>query len=320
MNNKNCQVSVCITTFNLAPFIAQAIESVLAQKVNFSYEIVISDDCSKDETQKILLDYQKRYPNLVKLLFNEVNVGATKNTVKILSEAQGKYIALLDGDDYWTSPEKLQLQFDFLESHPDIAICFHGSDVFTGGELKPHFLPVPQFRKPRSQMMDLIVFDSFMPTSSIMFRNGLIKNFPPEYYATRGINDWPLNVLLSQHGDIGYIDSSMSVYRQASSIHAFTYKPIEKILKNAILLNRQFDKYFSGKYRDIFYGKISKYYLEMSKDNLRRGVLSKAQKYLNCANAYKPNIKRTIKLKFYYFPRLAVKNWAAKLLQGNKTN
>lgn len=313
MSDKPCQVSVCITTFNLAPFIAQAIDSVIDQRVNFPYEIIISDDCSKDDTQKILENYREKYPHLIKILFNEVNVGATKNTVKILSEARGKYVALLDGDDYWTNPEKLQIQYDFLESNPDFAICFHGSDVYTAGELKPHFLPVPQFRKSRSKMMDLLIYDSFMPTSSIMFRNHLIERFPPEYYATRGINDWPLNVLLSQRGDIGYIDISMSVYRQASSIHAFTFKPIEKILKNAILLNRQFDKYFSGKYREIFYGKISNYYREMSKDQLRKGCLSKSRKYLNCANAYRPNLKRTLKMKLYYFPRLAIKNWVGRL-------
>jgi len=311
--NKTCKVSVCITSFNHAPFIAQAIDSVLEQKTNFPFDIIIADDFSKDETQNILLRYQEKYPNLVRLILNDINIGATKNTVKILAEASGKYVAMLDGDDYWTDPTKLQKQFDFLEANPDYAISFHGADVFSAGEVKPHFLPVAQFRRPKSVMMDLVLYDSFMPTSTIMFRNYLISHFPPEYYATRGINDWPLNVLLTEHGDIAYLDICMSVYRQASSIHAFTHKPIEKILKNAVLLNRQFDRYFLGKHQAIFHKKISGYYLEMSKDQLRRGELTKSKRYLGCANRYALNLKRTLKMNLYYFPKLTLKNWLQKL-------
>ncbi|MBU3632851.1 glycosyltransferase [Polynucleobacter sp. AP-Feld-500C-C5] len=307
--NETPSISVCITTYNHSQFIEQTLESVLNQQVNFPVEIIISDDCSKDSTKEILSRYQLKYPGLVKTIFNEKNIGATKNTVKILSQASGKYVALLDGDDYWKKNHKLQKQYDFLESNDDCVMCFHAVDIQTK-EMKiiEHFLPVPKFRRNRSEMMDLINFDSFMATSSIVFRNHILTSFPSEYYATRGINDWPLNVLLTEHGAIGYIDESMGVYRQASSINAFTFKPIEKILKNAIVLNKQFNRYFSFRYQEIFRKKISGYYMELSKSYLRVGDVKKSRKYLECANRYRLHLKRSIKLYGYYFPLISMKN------------
>ena len=302
-------ISVCITTYNHSQFIEQTLQSVLSQEIDFPLEIVIADDCSKDGTREILSRYQMQYPRLIKTIFNEKNIGATKNTVNILNYASGKYIALLDGDDYWTSSHKLQKQYDFLESNGDCVMCFHAVDIHTR-EMKiiEHFLPVPKFRRDRSEMMDLINHDSFMPTSSIVFRNHVVRSFPPEYYATRGINDWPLNVLLTEHGSIGYIDESMGVYRQASSINAFTFKPVEKILKNAIVLNKQFNRYFKSCHQEIFYRKISSYYLELSKYYLRIGDVHYSKKYLKCANYYGLHLKRSVKLYGYYFPLLIIKN------------
>lgn len=108
------KVSVLMITYNHEKFIAQAIDSILMQQVNFDYEIVIGEDCSTDGTRAIVIQYQKEYPDKIRLLLPEENLGMHKNFVQTFRACQGEYIALLEGDDYWTSPRKLQKQVDFF--------------------------------------------------------------------------------------------------------------------------------------------------------------------------------------------------------------
>ena len=121
------KVSVLMVTYNHEAFIGQAIESALAQETNFDYEIVIGEDCSTDQTQEIAQEFQQRYPDRIRLLLRKNNLGGggKENFVKTYQACQGKYIAMLEGDDYWTSPHKLQTQVDFLESHPHFSLSSH---------------------------------------------------------------------------------------------------------------------------------------------------------------------------------------------------
>src|SRR5262245_48465575 len=107
------KVTVLVMTYNHAGFIAQALDSVLGQEVNFTYEVVISEDCSADGTREIVIAYQKNYPDRIRLLLSERNLHSNEIVVRGLQAAQGQYIALLDGDDYWTSAHKLQKQVEF---------------------------------------------------------------------------------------------------------------------------------------------------------------------------------------------------------------
>lgn len=111
-------VSIAMMTYFHENYVADAIESVLAQKTNFSYEIVISDDGSTDGTRDILLEYQSMYPDIIRLNFNEKNIGISANHYKTRSLCKGKYIADIAGDDYWIDVNKLQKQVEFLESNP----------------------------------------------------------------------------------------------------------------------------------------------------------------------------------------------------------
>lgn len=112
-------------TYNHAPFIAQAIEGVLMQQVNFPFELVIGEDCSTDDTRSICVSYQQRYPEIIKLRIPEHNLGMVANGKENHKACAGKYIAICEGDDYWTDPLKLQKQVDFLENHPDYSLCCH---------------------------------------------------------------------------------------------------------------------------------------------------------------------------------------------------
>ncbi|PYS29087.1 MAG: SAM-dependent methyltransferase, partial [Acidobacteria bacterium] len=206
------KLSVCLITYNHGRFIAQALESALAQETNFEFEIVVGEDCSADHTRQILVEYQQRYPGKIRLMLPEKNLGANRNFARTLQACRGQYIALLEGDDYWTAPTKLQEQVDFLDSHEECAICFHAVRVFhEDGSVAPRLSP--RFgHKKISTIEDLLGLGNFIPTCAAVFRNGLISEFPDWFYTLR-IADFSLHVLNAQYGKIGYINKVMGAYR-----------------------------------------------------------------------------------------------------------
>ena len=128
------KVSVLVVTYNHAKFIAQALDSILMQKVDFEYEIVVGEDCSTDSTRDIVLRFQEKYPGKFHLILSEKNVGAAKNFECAYKACKGEYIAYLDGDDYWTDPLKLQKQVRILDQKPDVFICGHWNTVVDNNE------------------------------------------------------------------------------------------------------------------------------------------------------------------------------------------
>lgn len=129
MNVKKPMVSISMITYNHEKYIRQALDSILMQKVNFEYEIVIGEDCSKDNTRNILLEYKELYPDRIKLILHDKNVGMKMNGNSVRRMCVGKYRASCEGDDYWTDPLKLQKQIDFLESNPDFIAITHDVEI-----------------------------------------------------------------------------------------------------------------------------------------------------------------------------------------------
>ncbi len=123
-------VSVKMLTYNHVPFITQAIESILQQKTIFPFELVIGEDCSTDGTREAVFEYQKKYPDIIRVITSDKNVGMTKNGLRVLKACQGKYLAICEGDDYWQSPHKLQKQVDYLERHPECGLVFTEYDIY----------------------------------------------------------------------------------------------------------------------------------------------------------------------------------------------
>src|SRR5437762_2491810 len=121
------EVSVLLTTYNHEKYIAQALDSVLMQETNFDFELVILEDCSTDSTRDIVLAYQKKHPRKIRLRLAKRNVHSNKPFAEEFQAAPSPYIAMLDGDDYWSSPAKLQKQVEFLKVHPDYMLCFHNA-------------------------------------------------------------------------------------------------------------------------------------------------------------------------------------------------
>src|ERR1035438_103773 len=111
-------VSACIITYNQEKYIAQAIESVINQKCDFKFELIIGEDCSKDNTRAIVAAYAAKYPDIIVPVLQEKKMGASLNFNTCLMRSRGKYFSALEGDDYWTDSNKLQRQFDFMEANP----------------------------------------------------------------------------------------------------------------------------------------------------------------------------------------------------------
>jgi len=206
---ENPLVSILVITFNQEKFIAQAIESVLMQRVNFKYEIVIGEDCSTDRTRDIVLEYQEKYSDRIKLLLQGKNAGMHKNFVDTYYTCRGKYIALLEGDDYWTDVHKLQKQVDFLEDNPDFAICFHKMQIIYEG--KPHLNHISNTKQKEITSINNLAFGNYIYTASCIFRNNLHEI--PDWFHQCPVGDYPLHLLNAQYGKIKFINEIMGVYR-----------------------------------------------------------------------------------------------------------
>lgn len=129
MDDNNPLVSIVVLTYGHEKYINQALDSILMQKVDFEYEIIVGEDCSPDDTRTILKEYEQKYVDKFVMIYRDKNMGAHKNEQEILKKCRGKYIAFLEGDDYWTSNQKLQLQIDYLENHNDFIATAHRVEI-----------------------------------------------------------------------------------------------------------------------------------------------------------------------------------------------
>jgi glycosyltransferase involved in cell wall biosynthesis len=200
--------------YNHERFVAQAIESVLAQKTAFRYRLLVGDDCSTDGTQAIIRSYAERHPDRIEFMFSPVNIGAlhrNRVALQLLRRATAKYVTVLEGDDYWTSPDKLQKQVDFLERHPECSLCFHNAEMFYDDGSRPSSYLRPPDQKEISTLEDVATGMVPIPCT-VLFRNNLLGELPDCFYQVRNA-DWMLFLLLAEHGHIGYINEVMAAYR-----------------------------------------------------------------------------------------------------------
>lgn len=209
-------VSITCTTYNHERYIAQAIEGFLMQKTDFEYEILIHDDASTDGTGNIIREYESKYPHIIKPIYqteNQYSIGIKNIVAFILPQAQGKYIALCDGDDYWTDPQKLQKQANYMEDHPDCSVCFHAVKV-----VKNNRKSSGQFIKPYDvnrlvPVEDIIIGGGrFIGTNSMFFPKKYLPSLP-EFFWQAPVGDFPLVLYLAIQGTVYYFNEVMSSYR-----------------------------------------------------------------------------------------------------------
>jgi len=251
MNGSNIMVSVCCLAFNHEKYIAQAIEGFLMQKTNFPFEIIIHDDASLDSTASIIKKYCERFSDKIVPIYqteNQYSKGIRPSPTYVWPKARGKYIALCEGDDYWTDPYKLQKQVDFLETNPGFAICFHNSRVIDESNLNEHLLCMPE-QKEITTIEDIIK-SNYIPTASVVFRNSDLMKQLPEWFYKLPIGDWPLHILNAQFGKIKYIPEVMSVYRKHENSIWSSRKWIYQ-LKSIIELYNAVNSHFKNQYKNI---------------------------------------------------------------------
>lgn len=220
--NKDVIVSICCVTYNHKSYIAQAIEGFLMQKTTFPFEILIHDDASTDGTADIIREYEKRYPDLIFSIYqteNQYSKGISISATYQFPRARGKYIALCEGDDYWTDPYKLQKQVDFMEGNPDCSLCFHAWKIIRNNNPNDFSIHRPQ-NIPSNNKFEMkhaiLGGGGFMATNSMVFhKEHILKR--PGWMDESPVGDIPLMLLLASKGKIGYIDDVMSVYRIMSS-------------------------------------------------------------------------------------------------------
>ena len=209
------KLTIVTTTYNHEKFIEEALNGFVNQKTTFPFQVLISDDCSTDNTAKIIRKYQKKYPNIIKPIFRKKNLGPMENFIETLNEVHTTYVALCDGDDYWTDENKLQKQVDFLDKNKNYTICFHQTEIFYEADKNKKELCYPKNVKDTTDFNDLIK-ECYIPANSVVYRwqflksNSFKKKFPQNIVP----GDYYVHLLHASNGKIKFINEPMSKYRK----------------------------------------------------------------------------------------------------------
>lgn len=298
MENENIMVSVLCLAFNHEKYIRQCLDGFVMQKTNFKFEVIIHDDASTDNTANIIREYEEKYPEIIKPIYQKENqyskkAGITKSFT--LPKARGKYIAICEGDDFWTDKYKLQKQVDTLENNPNSKCCVctvrdanedgsmmnttHPSEVFDSGILHTE------------DFLKLACKEYAFQTSSFMFKGDDYKEYiynPPKFRTVSSVGDWPQLLYFSIIGDIYYINDEMSCYRRnavgsyTTSMISSTINKRKKYNKGLIDMIESFDECTNQKYHSYcvnFARRFRKYYYDCLKEEKNfKEVLSKENK------------------------------------------
>lgn len=238
-------VNVIMITYGHENYIRQAIEGVLLQECDFEAELIIANDCSPDSTDAVIQDVIKNHPrgSWISYIKHEKNIGMMPNFIFAMKHCQGKYIALCEGDDYWTDPLKLQKQVDFLEQNPEYNICFHNVQLFN--QESNSFSQDRLTRKvSETTSSEELAKGNYIHTPSVVLRNNFII---PPWFSQSPIGDWTLYMIAVKDKKIKKIEDTMAVYRvHSASIWALkseeyrlvnTIKSVELLIKSREINN-----------------------------------------------------------------------------------
>lgn len=254
-------ISVMLITYNHEKYIAQALDSILMQETEYEFEIIVIEDCSTDKTRDVIMEYVDKYPGKIKTFFNPRNIGTLdppqqKVTYEGFKRLSGDYFAILEGDDYWSSPHKLQKQISFLENNPDFIACAHNTiKKYEDGSNPPHRFLYWENTKDVHTVDDLIIY-SFFHTSSIVYRN-CFRGKPPRFFRSKWSCDIFLNIYYAHHGNIKYFNDDMSVYRAHSD---GLYSTMSKIKGDVFNINglRNYNRWLGYRYLKSFSFQIAR--------------------------------------------------------------
>jgi glycosyltransferase involved in cell wall biosynthesis len=293
MTQENPLVSVAVFTYNQENTISQTLDSILAQKVDFSVEIIVGEDCSTDKTREICLDYATKYSN-IKLILHDINQGALKNYISVIGRCRGKYIAQCAGDDYWHCTEKLKIQIEILEKnlnigmvHSDVDVYYVDSNKVIHNVNKYNHRSIPNGKFSKYLLTEILPI--YTPTPCM--RSEILKKIDISKFVAMGflMEDLPLWLELSGMTDFFYLDKSLATYRIRED-SLCRPKELDKQM-NFIQSINAVQEY----YRDSFFPalvtkeEIEKVHFErLFGHYLNAGQLSNAFLYFKKANDIKP--------------------------------
>lgn len=267
VNNTEPLVSVCVPAYQHEKFIAECLDSILMQQTNFPFEVLVGEDESSDRTREICKEYANKYPDKIRLflrdrktsqLYDESGDLLHRFNVKWLRKSsRGKYIALCEGDDYWTNKHKLQNQVDFLETHPDYSMCFHNAEVIYTFKSDSH--PFSDIKE--GEYSGVQVYESrLIPTASVVFVKECIEHKDYIFNANFFFGDLILFLTLAECGKLWYFNEMWSVYRkhEGGMMHDVFDNPDN--VRKFILHQKQILEVFPDKYKQPGYKIISWFY------------------------------------------------------------
>lgn len=271
-------VSVCMITYRHEAWLPRALDSVLAQELEAPWEVVVSDDGSPDATPEIVRAYARRRPDRVRALLAPENRGMMANFAAALAACRGRYVALLEGDDYWTFPGKLRRQVALLEARPGLGGCFHDAWVLhPDGTREPfHEGLAPGRYGPRDVLRSWL-----MPTASVVFRNPGLADLPP-FFAGATHGDLALFLLLADRAPFAYLPERWSVYRRhpggvTSGFRGVAFNDAQ------IRFLASMDDHFGGRYHDLLAQRIAGLHRSSALHHARQGGRSEALRALGAA-------------------------------------
>lgn len=269
MNKDNIMVSICCMTYNQEKYIEDTLKGIVSQKTSFKYEAVIHDDASTDNTKKIIEKYEKKYPNLIKTIYEKENQ-YLKNVriINIMNPyMKGKYIAFCEGDDYWYDNNKLQIQVDYMEKHADCSFCTHSfKRIDPDGDFICDEIPFNTDKK--IFLTDYLRNKYNFQTATILCRGKYMRSLPPYYYNSP-IGDLPQTLYFLSQGYGYYINNKMSCYRYmaASSWTLKNKNNIDLKIKNHEMVKKiylEFNEENNNKYTELIDDYLLKFDFEFA--------------------------------------------------------
>ncbi|MDB9153001.1 glycosyltransferase family 2 protein [Parabacteroides distasonis] len=242
------KVTIRCITYNHEPYIRQALEGFVMQETNFRFEAIVHDDASTDGTAGIIQEYAEKYPDIIKPILETENQYSKGDGSlgRIMNAAmRGKYIALCEGDDYWTDPFKLQKQVDYLELNPDYGACYARTVYLYQQNRKFSSKP---FGGPWVNFYDLLIRPYFVPTATLMFRRKIYNDYVKEinpYCRNWKMGDLPISLYIFSKCKIKFFSETMSVYRvlNNSMCHFNSFEAKNKFINSAYDVKRFFANY-----------------------------------------------------------------------------
>lgn len=307
-------VSIVCTSYNHGDYLAEAIDSFLMQKTNFEFEILIYDDASTDHSPRVIKQYENKYPSLINPIYQTQNQYSKGVRVELFNHnrARGKYIAVCEGDDFWTDPCKLQKQVDYMEAHPACSMTVHAADRVLSDKKKVLSTVRPEHGNAIFSIERVIEGGGdLIATNSMVYSKEKVPTLAP-FYLNAVVGDYPLVILAALHGTVDYLDDNMSAYRVgvkgswterelATSMKRINhYRDMEKMFDeineytnfqyNGALEKAKRGYQFSllleqGRFREAKHGEYRKIYLELS---TKKRMMLKMKRYF-------PNVTESIR-------------------------